>query len=214
MPRKTLPTEPEPAIETRFVGYARVSTEDQNLNLQLDALRKVGVQDDNLHWEKLSAVSKKRPALDHAIMDLHEGDTFVVWKLDRLARNMEDLLNRLKQIREAGAEFMSLTEAIDTNTPAGKFLMYVMGAVAQFERDLTAARTSAGMQAAAKRGLRLGAERKMTPAVLAKALRMLKRGHSVVWVAKALKVSKPSIYNYFQIKRREGRLPVVTQRKK
>lgn len=206
--------EAEPEPEYRDIGYARVSTEDQNLNLQLDALRKIGVREENLHWEKLSAVAKNRPKLELAIKDCHEGDRFNVWKLDRLARNMDDLLFRLRQIKENGAEFRSVTEAIDTTTPAGKFLLYVMGAVATFERDLTAARTKAGMKAAADRGLRLGRERKMDDAMIERAHKLLRKGGTVAAVARKLKVSKPSIYNYFKVKRTKLGRAIVTKRNK
>lgn len=196
----------------RLVGYARVSTEEQILDLQLDALRRAGVMEDNLHHEKLSAVAKNRPELRHAILDLHEGDTLVVWKLDRLARNMSNLLDILKEIEAAGCTFRSLTESFDTATPAGKLMMHMLGAFAQFERDMTVARTGAGMRAAKERGVHLGRETQMTGDARARALKLLQR-HSVGYVARKLKVSRPTIYNHFEFKTVRG-VRIVKARKK
>lgn len=210
---RLLRTLPEPPPEPYYVGYARVSTEDQRLDLQLDALRKAGVKEDNLHIEKISATSKKRPALELAIKDLHEGDTFLVWRLDRLARSMRDLYARLDQIYEAGASFKSITENFDFGTATGKFVLGILGLVAELERQLTIQRTKAGMQAVIERGGKLGAERKMTDAKLARAKAMLLKGKSVKQVAAALKVSKPSIYGHFKIKHRGGKI-IVTRRQK
>jgi hypothetical protein len=110
--------QPEPDI--RIVGYARVSTRDQNLDMQIDALKEAGVMDDNLHVEKLSAAKKTRPMLDMAIKDLRPGDTFAVWRLDRLARSMRELYTRLDEIKAAGASFRSLTERFDFTSAAGQ----------------------------------------------------------------------------------------------
>lgn len=130
-----------------LVGYARVSTEDQKLDLQTDALKKAGVLDDNMHVEKVSGASAKRPALDLAIKDLREGDTLVVWRLDRLARSMRQLYSRLDQIYAKGANFKSITENFDFGTISGKFILGILGLVAEFERQIIAQRTSAGIAA-------------------------------------------------------------------
>ena len=130
-----------------LVGYARVSTEDQSLELQTQALLKAGVLPDNLHVEKVSGASSKRPALDMAIKDLREGDTFLVWRLDRLARSVRQLYNRLDQIYAKGAHFRSITESFDFGTVAGKLVLGVLALVAEFERQLTIERTSAGIAA-------------------------------------------------------------------
>jgi len=130
-----------------LVGYARVSTEDQSLELQIQALQRAGVLESNLHVEKVSGASSKRPALDYAIKDLREGDTLVVWRLDRLARNMRVLYERLEQIYAKGARFRSLTEDFDFNTITGKLIIAVLGAIAQFERQIIAQRTQAGIAA-------------------------------------------------------------------
>ena len=130
-----------------LVGYARVSTEDQKLDLQLDSLRSAGVLPDNLHVEKISGASAKRPALDLAIKDLREGDTLVVWRLDRLARSMRQLYHRLDQIYAKGAYFRSIQESFDFGTVSGKLVLGVLGLVAEFERQIIAQRTSAGIAA-------------------------------------------------------------------
>jgi DNA invertase Pin-like site-specific DNA recombinase len=136
----------EKPVKTGFlVGYARVSTQDQNLELQVDALRNAGVHDDNLHLEKVSGAGKRRPALDLAIKDLGEGDTLVVWRLDRLARSMRQLYSILDRIYAKKAFFRSLTEDFDFGTVSGKFVLGILGLVAEFERQLIAHRTSAAI---------------------------------------------------------------------
>lgn len=183
--------------ERRLVGYARVSTSEQSVQMQVDALLKAGVHRDNIHTESVSGVSRRRPALERAYLDLQEGDTLVVWKLDRIGRSLLDLLDRMKRLDDMKCGFRSLTEGIDTTTPGGKLIMHVMGALAQFERDLIVERTRAGVRAHIERGGKIGAELIMTPKLVKKARAMLRRGDSVASVAKALKVSTGTIYNYF-----------------
>lgn len=188
-----------PESENRIVGYARVSTREQTLDLQIDALKAAGVLDDNMHVEKVSAVSSKREALDNAIRELRPGDVFVVWRLDRLARNIRDLLARVDAIQAEGATFKSLTEAIDLATPAGKLMFTLLGAMAQFERDVTIERTKAGMAATVRRGTKLGRKKVMTAAKVAKGIAMLKEGYSKADVARALEVAPTTIANYFDV---------------
>ena len=130
-----------------LVGYARVSTEDQSLDLQIDALLAAGVLPDNLHIEKISGASPSRPALDLAIKDLREGDTLIVWRLDRFARSVRQLYARLDQVYAKKAYFRSITEAFDFGTITGKLVLGVLGLMAEFERQLIAQRTSAGIAA-------------------------------------------------------------------
>lgn len=209
MARLRKPAEPDSDI--RLVGYARVSTLDQRLDLQLDALRAAGVMEDNLHVEKLSANSRKRPALDLAIMDLRPGDTLLVWRLDRLARSMRDLYARLDQISGAGAGFKSLTEHFDFSTANGRLLIGLFGIMAEFERQLTVERTIAGMRARKDRGQPMGAPRKMDEKKVDRAERMLKGGSGVEAVAEALGVAKSSVYKYFSVKHHG--LKVVVKRR-
>lgn len=140
----------------KLVGYARVSTEDQNLAMQIEALRKAGVQDKHIHEEKLSASSRSRPVFEWALSTLRAGDTFVVWKLDRLGRDVRQIHRTLDTIREAGAAVLSLTEQIDTETPIGGFTLNLMASLAQLERDQVRFRTRAGVDAARRRGVKFG----------------------------------------------------------
>lgn len=156
----------EKPVRTGFlVGYARVSTQDQNLEMQIEALQRAGVKDDNIHTEKVSGASQKRPALNLAIKDLREGDTLVVWRLDRLARSMRQLYATLDQVYAKGAFFRSLTEDFDFGTASGKFVLGILGLVAEFERQLIAHRTKAAIASvrARKPGKGWGPKVYMTP---------------------------------------------------
>lgn len=192
--RKTFP-------QSRVVGYARVSTADQDPQMQIDALHECGVQDDEMFWEYVSGAAKKRPQLDLAIKALQPGDVFVVWKLDRLARNVEQLLARIKEIEGAGARFICLTQAIDTQTPVGRLLLVLLGAVAEFERDLTAERTRRGMKSKADRGHHVGRPPKFTAERVAQIRKLLKQGYAISAVAKRMKLSEPGIRSRFKIER-------------
>ncbi len=194
MPKKK-PKEPKPIL----VGYARVSTEDQNLDMQIQALKRAGVPDDNLHVEKISAGAKSRPKLDMAILDLMEGDTLVVWRLDRLARNMRDLFARLDRIKAKGASFRSLTEGFDMSTAMGQLYMHIAGAFAEFERQIIADRTRAGIAAYKERtGKGWGMDKVMTPKALERGDKLAAKGWSGPRIAKALKVSTASIYGHYE----------------
>ena len=137
-----------------MLGYARVSTRDQNLALQIEALERFGCN--HIFQEKLSATSKKRPELAKLWRELRPGDTLAVWKLDRLARNAREMLNRMHELGDRGVRFVSLTEAIDTSTAAGKLMLSVLAAMAQFERDLTSERTAAGIRRLQAAGEEIG----------------------------------------------------------
>lgn len=188
-----------------LVGYARVSTQDQNLDLQIDALKKAGVKDDNLHVEKLSATSKNRPALDSAIKDLCAGDTLLVWRLDRFARSMRDLYSRLDRVYAKGARFRSLTESFDFDTFTGKFVLGILGLVAELERQITIARTSAGIKAyKEKTGNKWGRVAKLNEKQVVEAGRMLNRKKDPMsgpQVAAHFKVATPTIYQHYQLGR-------------
>lgn len=190
---KKLPSGP------RLVGYARVSTEEQNLDMQISALVNAGVLPDNIWSEHKSAVAKKRPQLEKALADARSGDTFVVWKLDRLARDMSDLLRLMKGFDEAGVSFKSLTEGIDTSTPVGKLLLHVIGALAQFERDLIVERTKAGVKAHRERGGKIGQPAKIVGTKRTQAERLLSKGKSVIQVAAAIGTTPTTVYSTFGI---------------
>ncbi len=186
-----------PADGTRLIGYARVSTAEQNLETQLVELRRAGVLDDNLYSEHISGVAQKRPQLEMAISDVREGDTFVVWKLDRMGRSLLDLLDKLRKLERENVKFKSLTEGIDTTTPGGRLILHVMGSLAQFERDLVVERTRAGVKRHIEQGGKIGAERILTPAKLKRIHTRLSKGESVRNVAKSFGVSTQAIYHYF-----------------
>jgi len=143
-----------PISEPRLIGYARVSTDEQTTALQLDALRAAGCV--AIHEESDSGASRSRPGLSRAIEDLRAGDTLIVWRLDRLGRSLRDLLDISELLRERDVALRSLIDHIDTDTAAGRVLYAVLGAVAQFERDVLRERTVAGMRAAKKRGEQIG----------------------------------------------------------
>ena len=178
------------------IGYARVSTDDQNLDLQVRALERV--QCLRIFTEKLSATKKRRPELDEAIKNLRPGDTFIVWRLDRLARGLPELMARLAQIEAKGAGFMSLTERFDFSTATGKLILNILGTVADFERNLTVERTKAGLAAARARGAKLGGEMKMTPERIEAIRQRVLRGETATAAAKAEGVSMASFYGAFK----------------
>lgn len=191
--------------ESYLVGYARVSTQDQNLDLQLDALRKAGVKEDNLHVEKISGAAAKRPALDLAIKDLQAGDTLLVWRLDRFARSMRDLYARLDRVYAKGAKFRSLTENFDFDTFTGKFVLGILGLVAELERQIIAHRTKAGIDTwKAKTGGSWGRQPKLSEKQVVEAGRMLNRKRAPMSgpeVARHFKVATPTIYQHYKLNR-------------
>ena len=175
------------------IGYARVSTEDQKLTVQLEQLDRAGCK--KIFREKLSGAQRQRPELDRLLEHLREGDTVVVWKLDRLARSTRDLLEIVARIREAGALFQSLSEPwADTTSPAGKMIMTVFAGIAEFERDLIRERTGAGRIHAKNRGVRFGRPPKLNPEQQHLAIRLLGEGKSVRDVATTFDVHIATIY--------------------
>ncbi len=185
---------------TRLVGYARVSTEDQKLDLQLDALHRAGVGPDDIYVEKVSGANKRRPELDLAIKALREGDTLLVWRLDRLARSMGDLYRRMEQIHEHGATFRCLQEGFDFSTTSGRFMLAILGAVAEMERQLISDRTAAGIEAWRERGGQPGRKVSFTEAKQARARALLRQGMAVKDVAAKMGVS-PSLLHQRGLKR-------------
>ncbi len=152
------------------IGYARVSTEDQKLTLQTDALRRAGCE--RIFKEKKSGVQPRRPALQRALKALGRGDVLVVWKLDRLGRSLQHLIGILGELEQRGVGFCSISDQIDTTTPAGKLVFHITGAVAEFERALISERTKAGMQAARRKGKKPGRRPVLTPCQELRAQRM------------------------------------------
>lgn len=169
-----------------LIGYARVSTKDQETHLQVDALRKAGVH--LIYQEKVSAVSA-RPELHRLLDSLVCGDVLVVYRLDRVARSLRDLLAILDRIKAAGACIRSLTEPLDTTGPLGVFMIQILGAFAQLERGIIRERTVAGQVAAIKRGQVFGRPKKLTDEQELQALRMLQGGASKSATARHFGVS-------------------------
>lgn len=179
------------------IGYARVSTDDQSLDMQIAALEKAGVKSDCIYSEKISGVSKKREQLALAIEACRPGDTFVVWKLDRMGRSLLDLLDKLKQLEDKGVGFRSITEGIDTTTPGGRLILHMMAALAEFERDLVVERTREGVKRYIEKGGQIGRERQMTDEAIATVSDMFKQGASAAEAARAVGVTPQCIYRYF-----------------
>jgi DNA invertase Pin-like site-specific DNA recombinase len=148
-----------------LIGYARVSTQEQTLDLQTDALKKAGCT--QIFTDTASGVDRERPGLAKTISYLRPGDTLVVWRLDRLGRSLKHLIDTITQLQERGIGFRSITESIYTTTSGGKLIFHVFGALAEFERDIIRERTKAGLAAARARGRRGGRPRAVPPKKLA-----------------------------------------------
>ena len=176
------------------IGYARVSTQDQDLSLQYDALRQA--QCDKIYEDKASGVKASRDGLTLALEVLRENDRLVVWKLDRLGRSLKDLVAIVCDLEQRGVHFKCLTDQIDTSTTSGRFFFHVMASLAQMERDLTVERTRAGLEAARRQGRTGGRKRKMDEFKIAAAKQLLQEGMSHRDVAKNLEVSVPTLYRW------------------
>ncbi|MEH6643711.1 recombinase family protein [Vreelandella glaciei] len=154
-----------------IIGYARVSTQDQNPQLQRDALQQAGCE--QVFEERITGTKRERPELQACLRTLRDGDTLVVWKLDRLARSLKDLVELIHELDDRGVGFRSLTEAIDTTSAGGKLVFHIFGALAEFEHSLIRERTLAGLAAARARGRKGGRRPVMSPADVRKAAAML-----------------------------------------
>ncbi len=154
-----------------IIGYARVSTQDQNSELQVDALEKAGC--DQVFQEKFSGTLKERPELSQCLRTLRRGDVLVVWKLDRLARSLKDLVEIVQDLHGREIGFKSLTESIDTTSSGGRLVFHIFGALAEFEHELIRERTKAGLQAARARGRKGGRKPAMSDSDVKKAVAML-----------------------------------------
>ncbi|CAI3948250.1 Site-specific DNA recombinase SpoIVCA/DNA invertase PinE (SpoIVCA) (PDB:1GDT) [Commensalibacter communis] len=181
------------------IGYARVSTIDQDTSLQISALQQFGCE--KIYQDKASGAKTDRPELLNAISYLREGDTLVVWKLDRLGRSINHLIQIINDLEERNVGFKSLTENIDTTTPGGKLVFHLFGALAQFERDLIKERTRAGLKAARDQGRIGGRPVVMTDEKLKKAKEYLQKGLNVQEAAARIKVSKTTLYKALNIKK-------------
>lgn len=176
-----------------LIGYARVSTIEQNVGLQLDALHGAGVEK-VFTDEGVSGSVSSRPELDRCMEVLREGDTLVVWRLDRLARSLRHLLELVESLSSRGIHLRSLTESIDTSSASGRLILSVFGALAEFERSLIIERTQAGLMAARARGARIGRPAAMTMGQVEQAKTLVGAGHRVPEVARSLGVGRSTLY--------------------
>ncbi len=179
-----------------LIGYARVSTAEQDTALQTDALRKAGCE--RVFEDTASGAKADRPGLADALAYLRDGDVLAVWRLYRLGRSMPHLIETIGALEARGVGFRSLTEAIDTTTPGGRLIFHVFGALGQFERDLIRERTKAGLTAAAARGRKGGRKPVVTADKLQQARKHIANGLNVREAAARLKVSKTALYAALQ----------------
>jgi DNA invertase Pin-like site-specific DNA recombinase len=178
---------------TKRIGYARVSTDDQHLDLQLDALKRSGC--DTVYQEKMSGKSANRPELEHCIKALRQGDTLVVWRLDRLGRSLQDLVRIVTDLESQGIAFESISEKIDTGSASGKLQFHVFAAMAEFERNLIRERTNAGLVAARARGRVGGRPAKLSDKQIREIKLLLADPKAVVSdIAKKYGVSRTTLY--------------------
>lgn len=177
------------------IGYARVSTDDQNLDLQLDALHRADITDDCLYSDTASGKDAERKELAACLKALREGDTLVVWRLDRLGRSLPDLVRIIGELEKKGVGFESLTEKIETSSAAGKLVFHVFAALAEFERNLIRERTRAGLVAARARGRSGGRRPKLTPQQIKEIKRLMTDPTiPVSQIAERYNVSRTTIY--------------------
>lgn len=180
-----------------LIGYARVSTDDQNLNLQRDALHQVGCTE--IFEDQLSGAKAARPGLQKALHYARAGDTLVVWRLDRLSRSLKDLIEMVAILDAKGIGLKSLQEAIDTSSSSGKLIFHIFGALAEFERNLIRERTQAGLQAARARGRKGGRPKSLSADKQALAVRLYEeKKHTVDQICQMMGISKPTLYKYIE----------------
>lgn len=186
-----------------LVGYSRVSTQDQNPALQLDALTAAGCE--RVFTERASGAQRDRPELAAAISYMRAGDSLVVWKLDRLARSLPQLIETVAHLEAQGIGFRSLTEAVDTTSAGGKLIFHIFGALAEFERSVIRERTHAGLKAARDRGRKGGRPPALSAADLAAARALLSDPEiTVAEVAKRLQVSPATLYRHLPAARAQA----------
>ena len=177
-----------------LVGYARVSTIEQTFDLQQDALRQAGCE--QIFTDHISGAKSEWPGLTQALEFGRSGDILVVWKLDRLGRSVKNLVDLVGELRQQGVQFKSLTDAIDTGTPSGRFFFHVMASLAEMERELTVERTRAGLEVARQLGRKGGRKPKMTDSKVESAKKLLASGVPPKDVARNLGVSIPTLYRW------------------
>lgn len=183
---------------TMLIGYARVSTADQIVNLQSDALRAAGCARIFIDHGVNGGATRRR-GLDRALSHLRRGDTLVVWKLDRLGRSLTHLVSLIAELGSRGVHFRSLSDPIDTESAGGRLILHIMAALAEFERSLNSERTRAGLAAARRRGRKLGRRRKLTLAQTRKAQKLIQKGEPVEDVAARFSVARSTLYSALEV---------------
>jgi DNA invertase Pin-like site-specific DNA recombinase len=185
-----------------LIGYARISTHDQTLALQQDALEKVGCE--KIFTDRVSGTKAQRIGLTEALSHLREGDTLVVWRLDRLGRSLRHLINTITELNARGVGFKSLTENIDTTTSGGKLVFHIFGALAEFEREIIRERTQAGLASARSRG-KVGGRPKALSARQVQILRNMAADPSLTVsdICKTLGIGRTTFYRYMKAGERE-----------
>jgi DNA invertase Pin-like site-specific DNA recombinase len=177
------------------IGYARVSTDDQNLFPQVDALEQAGCE--KIYRDQLSGAKTERPGLQEVLSYLRPGDTLVVWRLDRLGRSLKHLIEIVTNLEEKGIGFQSLQESIDTTTSGGRLVFHIFGALAEFERNLIRERTQAGLQAARARGRKGGRPKALDTKKVALLYQLYdEKKHSIQELCDILGISKSTLYAY------------------
>src|ERR671933_2066219 len=185
-----------------LIGYARVSTQDQTLNLQKDALQKAGCS--KIFTDTASGALAERVGLQEAMQYVRPGDTLVVWRLDRLGRSLTHLITTITALQERQIGFKSITENIDTTTSGGKLIFHIFGALAEFERDIIRERTQAGLRAARARGKTGGRPKVLKDKKVAIAQALYNdKNHSIAEICKTLNISRATLYRYIQLGRRQ-----------
>jgi DNA invertase Pin-like site-specific DNA recombinase len=184
-----------------LIGYARVSTHEQTLALQQDALQKAGCN--KIFTDTASGAKTERKGLDEAIAYVRKGDTLVVWRLDRLGRSLKHLIETISQLDSQNIGFKSLTENIDTTSSGGKLIFHIFGALAEFEREIIRERTQAGLHAGRARGRTGGRPKALTDRKLSIAQSLYKDPKtSIPEICRTLKISKPTFYRYIKTRER------------
>jgi DNA invertase Pin-like site-specific DNA recombinase len=184
-----------------LIGYARVSTHDQTLNLQRDALEKAGCT--KIFTDTASGAKAERKGLEEALSYVRKDDTLVVWRLDRLGRSLPHLITTMTNLEERGIGFKSLTENIDTTTSGGKLIFHIFGALAEFERNLIRERTTAGLVAARARGKKGGRPKSLTGKQVGIARDLYEKRHPIAEICRTLKISRPTLYRSIKTGNRE-----------
>jgi DNA invertase Pin-like site-specific DNA recombinase len=185
-----------------LIGYARVSKNEQNLDLQRDALLKAGCSEKNIFTDKITGTKAQRAGLDQALSHLRSGDTLVVWRLDRLGRSLKHLIETVANLQQQNIAFQSITENINTSTATGQLVFHIFGSLAEFERSLIRERTIAGLEAARARG-RLGGRPEIkasaTKVAMAKKL-YADKTNAISDICKTLNISRATLYRYIKVK--------------